>query len=69
MDADTAVLTVTEKAARKARIAALSAKYRDEALYVTEPFRPDEPKTREMADRLKSMDLADRKVLWLLSSR
>jgi len=55
------------RAARKARIAALSAKYRSEALFVTEPFRPAEPKTREMAARLKAMDLADRKVLWLLS--
>ncbi len=55
------------RAARKARIAALSVKYREGALFATEPFRPAEPKTREMAARLKAMDLADRKVLWLLS--
>jgi large subunit ribosomal protein L4 len=55
------------KASRRARIAALSAKYRDQAVFATEPVRPEEPKTRELAQRLDTMDIADRKVLWLIS--
>ncbi len=55
------------KASRKARTAALSVKYRAEAVFATEPLRPAEPKTRELAGLLKTMNLADRKVLWLMA--
>ncbi len=55
------------KASRRARIAALSAKYRDQAVFATEQFRLEEPKTKELAQRLDTMELAGRKVLWLVN--
>lgn len=55
------------KAHRRARIAALSAKNREEAVFATEPVRPSEPKTRIMADLLENMELAHKKVLWLVA--
>jgi len=58
---------LSAKGHRRARIAALSAKLRDEAVFATEPVRPDEPKTRIKADLLKKMDLAEKKVLWLVA--
>ena len=54
-------------AARKARIAALSAKFREQSVFATEPLRPGEPKTREVHQRLKAMELHERKVLLLVS--
>ncbi|MFC1529960.1 50S ribosomal protein L4 [Gemmatimonadota bacterium] len=55
------------KAARKARISALSAKYRDESIFATEALRLEEPKTRVVAGLLETMNLSDKKVLWLVS--
>jgi len=55
------------KATRRARIAALSAKCRGEAVFATEAVRPAEPKTRYMADLLKAMNLDSKKVLWLVA--
>lgn len=55
------------KASQKARIAALSVKYREEVIFATEPLRPAEPRTREIAELLKAMNLDKKKVLWLLS--
>ena len=52
---------------RKARIAALSAKFRDQAVFAMEPLRPSEPKTREVHKRLKAMELHERTVLLLVS--
>lgn len=56
-----------DKAARRARIAALSGKYRDESIFATEALRPSEPKTRMVAQMLENMEMADRKVLWLVA--
>jgi large subunit ribosomal protein L4 len=56
-----------EKAARRARIAALSAKYRGESVFATEAIRPAEPKTRLVSDVLANMEMKDRKVLWLVA--
>lgn len=55
------------KASRRARIAALTAKYREQAIFATEPVRPDEPRTRELAGRLDAMEMTGRKVLWLVA--
>lgn len=55
------------RVSRQARIAALSAKCREEAVYATEPVRPPEPKTRQIANLLKTMNLDGKKVLWLIS--
>jgi large subunit ribosomal protein L4 len=55
------------KAARRARIAALSFKHREESIFATEALRPEEPKTRLVAGLLETMNLGDKKVLWLLS--
>lgn len=58
---------LSDKASRKARKIALSAKFRDQAIFATEPARPDEPKTSEVARLLENMDMANRKVLWLVA--
>ncbi|MFC1595579.1 50S ribosomal protein L4, partial [Gemmatimonadota bacterium] len=55
------------KASRKARITALSAKYGKEAVFATEALRPTEPKTKQVAELLQTMNMSDRKVLWLVS--
>jgi large subunit ribosomal protein L4 len=55
------------KASRRARIAALSAKYRDDRIFATATVRPPEPKTRQVAALLKEMQLNQTKVLWLLA--
>ena len=55
------------KASRKARISALSAKFGNDAIFATETLRPEEPKTKLVAELLQTMNLGDRKVLWLLS--
>jgi large subunit ribosomal protein L4 len=58
---------LSDKASRKARKLALSAKFRDQAIFATEPARPGEPKTAEIARLLENMDLTNRKVLWLVA--
>jgi large subunit ribosomal protein L4 len=55
------------RASRKARIAALSAKYRSQQVFATEPIRPAEPRTREIAELLKNMEFSGIKVLWLVA--
>ncbi|HOH08717.1 MAG TPA: 50S ribosomal protein L4 [bacterium] len=54
------------KVKRLARISALSAKLRDEAIKVLEDFSVAEVKTREVAQVLKSFGLAESKTLILL---
>ncbi len=56
-----------DKAARRARIAALSAKFRGEAVFATEAMRPAEPRTRLVAEVLTNMEMTERKVLWLVA--
>jgi len=58
---------MSAKASRQARIAALSAKCRGDAVFATESVRPSEPKTRIVADLLKTMNLDSKKVVWLVS--
>jgi len=55
------------KTSRQARIAALSVKCREEEIFATEAVRPTEPKTRQVADLLRAMNLDGKKVLWLVS--
>ena len=54
------------KVKRLARISALSAKLRDEAIKVLEDFSVAEVKTREVAQVLKSFGLSESKTLILL---
>jgi len=56
-----------DKAARRARIAAFSAKYRGESIFATEAMRPAEPKTRLVSEVLANMEMTGRKVLWLVA--
>ena len=58
---------LSAKASRQARITALSVMNRGEAVFATEAVRPAEPKTKLMADLLKTMNLDSKKVLWLVS--
>ncbi|MFO7769618.1 MAG: 50S ribosomal protein L4 [bacterium] len=55
------------RAHRRARIAALSVKTGEEAVFATEAVRPGEPKTRIMAELLEKMELGEKKVLWLVA--
>jgi large subunit ribosomal protein L4 len=58
-------LDVNKKTKRLARRSALAYKLQNEALRVVEDVRLDAPKTREVADLLKSGGLAGKKVLFL----
>lgn len=56
---------VNKKTRRLARRSALAYKLREEALRVIEDFSIDVPKTREVADMLRALELDGRKVLLL----
>jgi len=56
---------MSKKTKRLARKSAWSAKAADEAIKLVDDFTFDEPKTRKVADILKSLDIEDLKVLIL----
>ncbi|WP_445666792.1 50S ribosomal protein L4 [Fodinibius sp. AD559] len=56
---------MSKKTKRLARKSAWSAKAADEAIKVVNDFTFDEPKTRKVADILKSLDIDEQKVLIL----
>ena len=56
---------MSKKTKRLARKSAWSAKVADEAIKLVDDFTFDEPKTRKVADILKSLDIEDQKVLIL----
>jgi large subunit ribosomal protein L4 len=56
---------MSKKTKRLARKSAWSAKAADEAIKLVDDFTFDEPKTRKVADILKSLDIEDQKVLIL----
>ena len=57
------------KVKRLARRSALSAKVADNALTIVENFSFDSPKTKQMVDVLKNLNLADKKSLVVLESQ
>ena len=57
------------KVKRLARRSALSAKVADNALTIVENFSFDAPKTKQMVDVLKNLNLADKKSLVVLESQ
>lgn len=56
---------MTKKMRRLARKSALSVKAAEEAIYVIEDFKIEEPKTRTVAELLKALELDGKKVLIL----
>lgn len=50
-----------------AKVSALSYKAKDNALVVVEDVQFEAPKTKQMSEALKSLNLADKKVLYVLS--
>jgi len=53
------------KARMKALCGALTARARDGGVFIVEPPSMSEPKTKMMADLIRTIGLADRKVLWV----
>lgn len=58
---------LNKKVKNLAKISALSYKVKDNALVVVEDLSFDAPKTKQMADVLKSMEINNKKVLYILS--
>lgn len=56
---------LTKKAKRLARKSALSLKANEKAIIITKDFSFDEPKTKQFVDILESLELSDKKVLFL----
>ncbi|PAU92671.1 50S ribosomal protein L4 [Aliifodinibius salipaludis] len=56
---------ISKKTKRLARKSAWSAKAADEAITIVDDFSFEEPKTRKVADILKSLDIEEQKVLIL----
>ncbi|WP_234573618.1 50S ribosomal protein L4 [Rhodohalobacter sp. 614A] len=56
---------LTKKAKRLARKSALSLKASEEAIYITQDFSFDEPKTKQIVDILEAFKLSGKKVLFL----
>lgn len=58
-------MSISKKANRLARMSVLSVRASEEAVRIIEDFSLDAPKTREMNEMLKAMELAGEKVLLL----
>lgn len=61
-------MTLNKKVKRLARKSALSYKAKDKKIFVIEDFKFDQPKTKEMEQILKNMEL-NRKVLFVLNEK
>ncbi len=59
--------SLNKKLKRLARISALSHKAKVNSIMVLEDFNFDQPKTRQMADLVKNLQVADKKTLLVLS--
>ena len=58
---------LNKKVKNLAKFSALSHKVKDSALMVVEDFNLDTPKTKEVIDVLKGMNINDKKVLYVLT--
>ncbi len=58
---------LNKKVKNLAKFSALSHKMKDSALMVVEDFNLDAPKTKEVVDVLKGMNIGDKKVLYVLT--
>ncbi|MCY7361253.1 MAG: 50S ribosomal protein L4 [Ignavibacteria bacterium] len=62
-------LKLPKKAARLARKSALSIKARENEIMIIEDFKFEKPKSKDMANILKSLKVEDKKTLLLLSEK